>query len=351
TLTNSGVSDADNVTITDLVDSRLVVTAVTGTASVCAPASQAVSCTLAHLAGGGSETVTVTYSVASTTDSATVSNTANATSDEDSASDTDSVDIAEDVQLSVSKTFATPTVTAGGSASGFSISVHNAGASDADNVLVTDVVDGRLVVTAVTSGSFTCLAPSQTVSCSLVHLAAGATATISVTFHVETDTDSDPAVSNSATASSDEDSANDTTSVAIVENVDLSVDKAFASPSVTAGGAASSFSISVHNSGSSDADNLNLTDTVDPRLVVDSITAGAYTCAPASQSISCTLAHLGAGATQAITVHFHVASTTNADPAVSNTANATSDEDSASDSDSVAIAEDVQLSVDKEFNS
>ena len=64
----------------------------------------------------------------------------------------------------------------------------------------------------------------------------------------------------------------------------------------------------MHNSGFSDADHLHLTDLVDSRLIVDSIDAGSYNCAASSgQQVDCARAHLGAGATESITVHYHVA--------------------------------------------
>src|SRR6185436_10198952 len=93
-------------------------------------------------------------------------------------------------------------------------------------------------------------------------------------------------------------------------------------------------------------------DSVDPRLVVDSIGAGGMVCAAPGQSISCTLAHLAAGDTKTVMVSYHVATTTNSALGVSNTANLTSEDGSAApSSDTVDIVEDVQLSVSKVFNS
>ncbi len=69
-----------------------------------------------------------------------------------------------------------------------------------------------------------------------------------------------------------------------------------------------------------------LTDTVDGRLIVDSITPGAYTCAAPAQAISCSLDHIGALATETITVTYHVLAAT-LPATVSNTATASTDED------------------------
>src|SRR6185436_2473085 len=138
-------------------------------------------------------------------------------------------------------------------------------------------------------------------------------------------------------ASAEDAATSNTDDVAITENVNLVATKTFADDSVDAGTGGHTFTIDVQNTGASQADNLSLGDTVDPRLVVDSIAAGDYTCAPASQSISCTLAHLNSGATKSITVTYHVTASTPA-ALVSNTGSATADDGgNAADDDSVQI--------------
>src|SRR6185437_13227336 len=157
------------------------------------------------------------------------------------------------------------------------------------------------------AGDYDCSASSgQSIDCSLAHLAAGATKSITVHYRVASTTDSDLSVGNSAAASSDEDSSEGSDSVAIVEDVQLSVNKTFSSDTVVAGGSAKTFTIDVTNNGASDADHLDLTDAVDARLAVDSIDNGDYSCSDASQTVDCTLAHLAAGATESITVTYHV---------------------------------------------
>src|SRR5204862_161951 len=272
---NAGVSDADNLSLTDTVDSRLIVDSVTPGSYSCPDGDanpQTITCSLAHLGAGATKSITVNYHVASTTDSAVaVPDSAFAQSDEvGPTGDVDTVAIVEDVQLSVDKSFDSATVTAGGTPRTFTVSVSNAGVSDADNLHVTDSVDPRLIVDSIDAGDYNCSASlGQTVDCSLAHLASGATKALTVHYHVASTTDSDPSVGNEADASSDEDTASGTDTVAIVEDVQLSVAKSFADPSVTAGGDPSSFTISVANGGVSDADKLHVTDVVDPRLVVD----------------------------------------------------------------------------------
>src|SRR4029077_13036511 len=116
--------------------------------------------------------------------------------------------------------------------------------------------------------------------------------------------------------------------------------KAFGSATATAGGSSETFTIDVKNTGVSQADNVSLTDLVVPRLIVDSIDDGDYDCsASTGQTIDCSLAHLDAGATKSITVTYHVAANTAADPSVSNTASADADDfvGPATGSDTVAI--------------
>ena len=350
---NAGVSDADNVSLTDAVDSRLIVDSIDAGDFTCAAPSQSISCSLMHLAAGATKSITVHYHVASTTNSdPAVDNTAHASSEENTApASTDDVAIVENVVLSVAKTFNSASATAGGAGETFTVSVHNAGVSDADNVHLTDTVDSRLIVDSIDPSAYNCSATvGQSVDCSLLHLAAGGTQSITVHYHVATTTDSASNVSNQATAESDENGpTSGTDTVDIVENVDLSVTKAFDSASVTAGGSNETFTVHVTNNGVSNADNLHLTDLVDNRLIVAS-TAGDFACGAASQSLDCTLAHLGTGETATLVVTYHVATATEADPAVPNTAHAASAEDAAnSNTANVAITENVNLVVTKHF--
>ena len=130
--------------MTDLVPADLVVDSVDGTAFDCTNSTgQSVDCSRLHLGAGDTQSITVHFHVESTTDTETGHNTAHALSDETAsdATGTASVDVVEDVHLSVTKTFDSDTVTAGGDPRTFTIDVHS-GVSDADHVHVTDTVDG-----------------------------------------------------------------------------------------------------------------------------------------------------------------------------------------------------------------
>src|SRR3972149_5583540 len=253
--------------------------------------------------------------------------------------------------------FSPASVTAGDGDHTFTIAVTNDGTySTAHAVNVTDTVDARLVVTDVSDdqGDTSCAASSgQSVDCTFATLAAGATAIVTVTYHVAAATPADPAVPNTGDASSPDNSATDSDTVAltITSDVALSVVKAFSPASVTAGDGDHTFTIAVTNDGTySTAHAVNVTDTVDARLVVTDVSddQGDPSCAASSgQGVDCPFAPLAAGAPASVTVTYHVAAATPADPAVPNTGDASSPDNSATDSDTVAltITSDVALSV------
>ena len=332
TVSNDGPSDnSGGFSVSDTLATGLTFEA-TGSDPRCSATGQDVTCAnTSGLAADADDTFTVHVTLDLTIEAGVVlENTATVASDgtldPNSANDTSNTvetTVEEDVQLSVVKTFNSATVTAGGATSGFTITVTNNGVSEADNVNLTDTVDGRLIVGLIAEGAFNCSASSaQTITCTLANLDAGATATLTVAYDVDAATEADPAVDNTLRPPPMTARHDDTTSVAIVEDVVLDVTKTFDDATVTAGGAASGFTITVKNTGVSQADNVNLTDTVDGRLIVGTVT-GDFSCTDPdtdAQTITCTLANLDAGATATLTVAYDVDTATEADPVVDNTA-------------------------------
>ena len=175
-VTNTGNVTLEPAVVTDSVDSRLTVTGVgvtTPTAAggeTCDPPSQSVSCTIPTLAVNESATITVSFEAGPgalgdapigdpVTVEATVPNGAMVTAEppigdpvvDDS---TDTIDIRRDINLSIVKEFDPPEIEIPiqpqGTGQFFTITVSNAGQSDADNVLVTDTVNGFLEIIDVT---------------------------------------------------------------------------------------------------------------------------------------------------------------------------------------------------------
>ncbi len=349
-VTNNGQSDADAVNVLDVVDARLEVTNVAPAGDCGASAGQTVDCTFDLAANGGTNTITVTYKVDASVEADTVSNTADAEDDDgNQAGDTDSVDITEDVDLTLDKEFQDVSVDAGTNNHTFTIVVTNNGQSDADAVNVLDVVDARLEVTNVAPAGDCGASAGQTVDCTFDLAANGGTNTITVTYKVDASVEADT-VSNTADAEDDDgNQAGDTDSVDITEDVDLTLDKEFQDVSVDAGTNNHTFTIVVTNNGQSDADAVNVLDVVDARLEVTNVAPAGDCGASAGQTVDCTFDLAANGGTNTITVTYKVDASVEADT-VSNTADAEDDDgNQAGDTDSVDITEDVDLTLDKEF--
>ncbi len=356
-ITNAGVSDADNVLVTDSVDPALSVTGASSAdagVDCTATAGNSVSCSLAHLAGsGGSITITVTFTVASTVNSQTVHNTAAVHSDEDDATSNDAtVDVVEDVQLSIVKSFTDPTVTAGGAASSFTLVVTNDGLSDADNLVVSDTVERGPDGHRCDLGGASCGNVGNLVTCTTAHLAgSGGSITITVTFTVASTVDSQT-VHNTATADSDEvdpTPSNDAT-VNVVEVTNLTATKTDGKTQVVAG-TDGTYTISLTNAGPSSADDVVLDDTIPSPFVAGTPTSNLPSnCSGSSGNvIDCELdASLAAGATWTITVAYTVPAS--ATPtSVHNTATFTTEEHpgGTTASDDTAVVRHADLGITK----
>ena len=98
--------------------------------------------------------------------------------------------------------------------------------------------------------------------------------TVTVTYDIAANVEP-TTISNTANITSDEDttSANDT--VDVTEDVTLTAVKTFTADPVTAGSTGNTFTIQVTNTGSSTADNINITDTVDPALTVTNMSSAS----------------------------------------------------------------------------
>ena len=169
-VTNDGSAPLSNVEIYDDVDTRLTVTGVSGTTGTYNDNdgdAQTVEWLIASLAPGASETITVTFQVASDVEEANGvgalndednvpnSATVNAVATDDnnitvSDEDDDSIDILVDINLSIVKTFIPEEIQVPqGTFQKFTLVVSNAGPSDAVDVSVKDTVHTSLEITSV----------------------------------------------------------------------------------------------------------------------------------------------------------------------------------------------------------
>ena len=219
--------------------------------------------------------------------------------------------------VDITKTFAADEVTAGGAGSSFTLVVANDGNVDLDDVSVFDAVDDRLTVTGVsgTAGTDTDSdSDAQTVEWLIASLGAGDSVTITVDFSVGSSVPAVDDLANTATVTdsytdgsgnSTELTDEDSDTVDIVTDINLSIVKTF-SPTDVPQGTAQSFTIEVTNAGPSDAVDVSVTDSVNTSLDVTgvSVTSGAGDCsASIGQEVDCTV-QIPAGESVTVTVDY-----------------------------------------------
>ncbi len=322
TVANSGPSDADSVVVDDVVPGAMTAAAPAADLGGDCTASlgNTIHCTLpASLAVGATWTITIPYTVGPAATPGIVTNGATAASAENplGVTGSDVTEVIGSADLAVSVSDGLASVVAGdGLTHGYTITVSNGGPSDATSVSLTDSWPTGFAQGAITPSQGSCapIGAGPDFGCALGTIAAGASATVSVAYTVPATTDSGVQTDTASVASSliDADPTNDTASdtTTVLELSTLTVTKDDGLASVVAGdGLGHAYTITVANSGPSDADS----------VVVDDVVPGAMTAAaPAADlggdctaslgnTIHCTLpASLAVGATWTITIPYTV---------------------------------------------
>ena len=219
------------------------------------------------------------------------------------------------------------TITAGTNAT-YTITVANAGPSNASGVALSDTLPPEMTfVAAMQTGGpvFTCTPPG-TINCMITLLPVDTTATFTLTAHLDSTTAPGTSLTNTATVTSqtfDSDTADQTSSTtATTIASDLSVTKN--GPATIAAGTNATYTITVANSGLADAANVTLADTLPAQMTfVSAMQTGgpAFTCTPGT--LSCNIAVLPAGATATFSLTAHLDPATPDGTAVTNTAQVT----------------------------
>lgn len=353
TVTNSGPSTAASVSWTDTLASPLTFVSLIQTSGPtfgCQVASGTITCTLATLSAGATATFSLVLRVPpSAPAGSSVSNTAivsTATSDPESNNDqsTSGATVAASADVGVVKTG--PASVVAGTNVTYTITVTNAGPSDAATVSLTDTVPpGTTFVSAnQTSGpSFNCVTPASggtgTITCTIATLPAGASATFSIVLEVALgfagpvantanvgSTTTDPQAGNSSSTA--------TTGV-VPPSADLRVVK---TGSVETAGSpvVITYTIVVTSAGPDAATNVVVTDVLPATATFQSATPTQGSCA-GTTTVTCSLGTLASGGSATITLVVTVP--TSGDP-VSNTAvvgSATGDPDPANNSSTVQV--------------
>jgi uncharacterized repeat protein (TIGR01451 family) len=298
TVSNAGPGDAQNVEVVDTLPAGT--TYVSDTDSCIEAPAGTLTCSLGTIAAGGSTSFDITVEVDPSlaggtvlTNSATVSAT---TTDPNAANDTatENTTVNAEADLSITKSDSPDPVVAGNDVT-YTITVSNSGPSDAENVQVVDTLPAG---TTFVSDTDSCVeAPAGTLTCSLGAIATGGSTSFDITVAVDPSVADGAVLTNSSTLSTtttDPNAANDTATENTTVNAeaDLSITKSDSPDPVVAGDNVT-YTISVSNSGPSDAQNVQVVDTLPAGTTFVSQTDSCVE-APAG-TLTCSLGAIAAG--------------------------------------------------------
>ncbi|WP_223585902.1 DUF11 domain-containing protein [Microbacterium sp. OVT16B] len=314
TVTNNGPQTGTGVTVTDAIPAGLTNVQATPSGGSCTVGGT-VTCSLPDLAVGASATITLTGTVSPTLNpGAALTNTASVAGsrfdpNQSNNTATASGTLNAEADLSIVKTFL-PTAPVAGDDVTYTLTVHNAGPSEARDVRITDPLDPATAFVSATPQQGTCSLSGDVIGCLLGTLAPNATVTVTVVAHL--DPDAVAAVQNSASVTSstpDPDPSNNVDSTSFDPTIiaDLAVTKTASAAQVSAGGTVT-YTLVVTNNGASDAVNAVLDDTLPAGLTVSSVATTSGSCAtPSPSRIQCTWADLPNGASSTVTLQALVA--------------------------------------------
>jgi uncharacterized repeat protein (TIGR01451 family) len=298
TLENFGPSEAQSVVATDTLPAGVTFVSTSGCDN---DPSGLPTCDLGTIAPGTSRSYTVTVVVdpdrqgVHTNTVAVDSDTTDPDPSNNSASE-DTTVVAE-ADLSVTKSDSPDPVVAGTNLV-YNLTVANAGPSDAQAVVATDILPAGLTLVSSTGCAED---PSGVPTCSLATIAAGGSKDVTLTVAVGSQLLG--AISNSVSVSSDAgdpDPGNNsaTEDTLVVSEADLGVEKVDSQDPVAPGGALS-YTISAINNGPSDALNVVATDTLPAGIAFVSTTG----CAEDPNGVpTCSLGTVAGGASSSYTV-------------------------------------------------
>jgi uncharacterized repeat protein (TIGR01451 family) len=319
---NLGVSDAQNVVATDAIVSNtsFTVTSVTGAAASCttfigSPTSATVTCNLLTVAAGGGTTIHVALTSNNPGDINDTARVRSTTPDPVSGNNsaTGRVSFFASADLAISKT-ATPNPVVAGTNVTYTITVSNAGASSASNVVVKDTLPAAVSVLTVTPSVGSCTAgipgtPLQPLTCTIGSIATGGSATITVMTRADPSVPDGTVINNNATvssAASDPNNGNNSATAPVTVNTrsDLAItktsDQASYKPSSVV-----TYTVLVTNNGPSNALAVIVSDNLPDihQALYQSDTGGCVANASQPTILTCNLGSMPVGTSKSFNIY------------------------------------------------
>ena len=300
-VTNSGPSDALDVTLTDTLPEGV---SFVSASRDCTEAGGKVTCNLRTLPRGESVTVTI---VVTPNLAGSLINIASVTSSSTDPRPGDNITIefttvSTVADLRLTKAESSDPVLLGNNLI-YTVTITNNGPSDVTGVTLRDTVPEGLTFLSASAG---CTEAGGTVTCDLGNLASGARAAVSIQVSVETAPTGTLRNTVSVTGNGFEPrTASETTTVSPA--ADLSVTKA-GSPELMLLGSNLTYTIRVANKGPSTATGVTLTDTLPEGVSFVSVSEG---CAEAGGTVTCNLSDLAPGDNASVTIVVTPSSTGN----------------------------------------
>ncbi len=276
---NSGPAGANGATLTDELPAGATFVSASPSQGTCSHSSGTVTCSLGTLGSSASATVQIVVrpqSAGQVTNTAFV-NAAETDPDtgDNSATQTTTVQPAADLTLTTSDS---PDPVSVGADLNYTLSVGNAGPSQATSVTLTDQLPAGTTFVSATPSQGNCSEATGTVTCELGAQAASATSTVQIvvrpqSFGTITNTASVSAAEQDPNAANN--SASQTTTVQAT--ADLSIASSD-SPDPVGVGSDLTYTLDVANAGPSDATSVTLTDELPDGVELRSTTTSQGTC-------------------------------------------------------------------------
>ena len=311
TATNLGPSTAANVTMTDVIPATATFDQfITTTGWTCAEAAGTITCTRAALATGVSQPIV--FRVIAPTVGGTITNTASVattTTDPNNANNaaTTNTTVNARADLSITKVD-DPDPVATGATLTYTITVANAGPSDATSLTMTDTLPANVGFVSADGTGWTCVRAGVTVTCTRASLAVTTAPdiTIVVTAPLTTGTISNTATISSAVTDPVPGNNTDTEPTTVTPTTDLAIAATAAPAGTIEAGTQLSYVIDVTNNGPIAATGVTVDTTLPAGLTFASGTGTTWTCGAVAQVVTCTRAgSLAIGAAPQLTIVTH----------------------------------------------